>query len=61
MHGQPDLVPDLVVGKQQRQGVGGGWSLRSLPTQPFCDAMILSAREKLQSSDGAKVPNLHEA
>ena len=39
---QPDLVPDVVVGTPaQSRGVGTERSLRSFPTQPFCDSMIL--------------------
>jgi len=33
--------PELVGGTQPMAGVGTGWALRSLPTQPLYDSMIL--------------------
>jgi len=40
--GQPDLVPDVVVGTPACSWEGGiGQSLSSLPPQPFCDSVTL--------------------
>ena len=33
--------PELVGGHQPMTGVGTGWALRFLPTQPFCDSVMI--------------------
>jgi len=47
--------PELVRGTQPMAGVGSGWTLRSLPTQPMCDSIIELHFLSLQGMSGILV------